>query len=274
MTLTYGFYNSINGDRTYDAKDLSQLFDGIINDGIFMSIGSYFLVTPGTGLQVVVGTGRAWFNSSWILNDAPIVLNLEPAELVLNRIDIVVIEINASEETRANSVKVVKGTPGSSPVAPTLTTSQLVHQYPLAHIYVAAGVSTIIAANITNKIGTISTPFITGILDTIDSAALLAQWQDEFDIQMDTWNDVFDDLTETFNVWFGNTTTQWTGDFDAWFDEIKGLLGTDPAGELATAIYDHRHATMPHIFSDGVTEYRWGLSAVDGIVTFNYEEVE
>ena len=266
MALTYGFYNSINGDRTYDAKDLSQLFDGIINDGIFMSIGSYFLVTPGTGLQVVVGTGRAWFNSSWILNDAPMVLNLEPAELVLNRIDIVVIEINASEETRANSVKVVKGTPGSSPVAPTLTTSQLVHQYPLAHIYVAAGVSTIIAANITNKIGTTSTPFITGILSTINSAALLAQWDSEYDVQMAAW-------TATFNSWFNTNTLEWTGDFETWFAEIQGLLGTDPAGELATAIYDHRHAEMPHIFMDGDTEIRWGLSVVDGVVMFNYEEV-
>ena len=267
MTLTYGFYDSINGDRTYDAKDLSQLFDGIINDGIFMSIGSYFLVTPGTGLQVVVGTGRAWFNSSWILNDAPIVLNLEPADLVLNRIDVVVIEINASEEIRANSVKIVKGTPGSSPVAPTLTNSQLIHQYPLAHIYVAAGVSSIIVANITNKIGTISTPFITGILQTIDSAALLSQWGSEFDVQMDNWSSIF-------NNWFNTNTVEWNGDFNTWFAEIQGLLGTDPAGELATAIYNHRHAEMPHIFFDGVTEYRWGLSAVDGVVTFNYEEVE
>lgn len=274
MTLTYGFYNSINNDRMYDARDLSRLFDGIINDGVFMSIGEHFRVIAQTGMTIIIGTGRAWFNSSWLLNDAPLALTVPEAELVLNRIDTVVIEINESEETRANTIKIIKGVPGSNPLPTTLTNTQLIHQYPLANVYVGAGVSSIITANITNKIGTVSTPFITGILDTIDSAALLAQWQDEFDIQMDTWNDVFDDLTETFNVWFGNTTTQWTGDFNVWFDEIKGLLGTDPAGELATAIYDHRHATMPHIFSDGVTEYRWGLSAVDGIVTFNYEEVE
>ena len=39
MALTYGFYNSLNGDRKYNAMDISRLFDGLIKDGVFMSIG-------------------------------------------------------------------------------------------------------------------------------------------------------------------------------------------------------------------------------------------
>jgi hypothetical protein len=266
LTLTYGFYNSISGDRVYDAKDLSSLFDGIINDGIFMSIGDYFRVTASTGMDVVVGTGRSWFNSSWTLNDAPIVLTVDPAELVLNRIDVVVIEVNAAEEVRANSIKIVKGTPATNPVAPALTNTELIHQYPLAHIYIGAGVSEIITANITNKIGTASTPFITGILQTINTEALLSQWGSEFNAQMAAW-------TAAFNAWFNTNTLEWTGDFNLWFAEIQGLLGAEPAGVLAQAIYDHRYATMPHHFMDGPTEFRWGLSVVDGVVMFNYEEV-
>ena len=34
MSLTSGFYNSLDGDRTYNAEQMSELFDGIINDGI------------------------------------------------------------------------------------------------------------------------------------------------------------------------------------------------------------------------------------------------
>ena len=41
MALTYGFYNSLNGDRKYNAMDISRLFDGLIKDGVFMSIGSH-----------------------------------------------------------------------------------------------------------------------------------------------------------------------------------------------------------------------------------------
>ena len=57
MALTYGFYNSINHDRRYNATQMSQLFDGIINDGVFANIGTAMVVTAGTGLTVTVGLG-------------------------------------------------------------------------------------------------------------------------------------------------------------------------------------------------------------------------
>lgn len=41
----------------------------------------------------------------------------------------------------------------------------------------------------------------------------------------------------------------------------------------ADAIANHSIDLMPHQFTDGVTIYRWGLSMVDGVLTFNYEEV-
>ena len=100
MALTYGFYNSQNGDRTYDATDISSIFDGIINDGVFMSIGDAFIVSAATGMQVKVGSGRAWFNHTWTYNSVASLHAIEPAEIVLNRIDTVVLEINASEEVR------------------------------------------------------------------------------------------------------------------------------------------------------------------------------
>ena len=52
MALTYGFYNSQNGDRMYDATDISSIFDGIIKDGVFMSIGDAFIVSAAIGMQV------------------------------------------------------------------------------------------------------------------------------------------------------------------------------------------------------------------------------
>ena len=39
MSVTYGFYNSIKGDRKYNALEMSSIFDGIIVDGVYMSIG-------------------------------------------------------------------------------------------------------------------------------------------------------------------------------------------------------------------------------------------
>ncbi len=38
MSVTFGFYNSVNGDRKYDAIQMSSIFDGIIRDGVFQHL--------------------------------------------------------------------------------------------------------------------------------------------------------------------------------------------------------------------------------------------
>lgn len=230
MALTYGFYNSYNGDRTYDATDISSIFDGIIKDGVFMSIGDAFIVSAANGMQVTVGSGRAWFNHTWTYNSVPSLHTIEPADIVLNRIDTVVLEINASEEVRANSIKIIKGTPATNPVAPTLINTELVHQYPLADIYVGANVTEIIPANITNRVGTEACPLSTGILETLDSAPLLAQWNSAFTVHSQDWVDQMAQQQNDFNE------RQMT--IQAWYDLVKDditLLQTfnfDNIGEL------------------------------------------
>ena len=46
MSLTYGFYNSVDHDRVYDATQFGSIFDGVINDGVFQNIGDLFAVSP------------------------------------------------------------------------------------------------------------------------------------------------------------------------------------------------------------------------------------
>ena len=62
MAFTCGFFNSENGDRKYNAEQMSAIFDGIIADGVFTTIGDHMAVSAGTGMQVLVGTGKAWFD--------------------------------------------------------------------------------------------------------------------------------------------------------------------------------------------------------------------
>jgi hypothetical protein len=193
MTVTYGFYDSLAGDRKYNAEQMSRLFEGIITNGVFQSIGGYLLVLPNTGMTVKVSSGRAWFNLTWTHNDADLPLTLDPSEVALNRIDSIILEVNKNLDVRANSIKILKGTPASSPVAPTLANTSLLKQYALANIYVGMGVTSIISANITNKIGSAETPFITGILETIDAATLLSQFEAQF------------------NAWFNNLVNQLSG---------------------------------------------------------------
>lgn len=203
MAFTCGFFNSENGDRKYNAEQMSAIFDGIIADGVFTTIGDHMAVSAGTGMQVLVGTGKAWFDHTWNVNDAAYPLTIAASDVTLSRIDAIVLETNHSDSVRLNKLRVVQGTVASSPVKPTLTNSEKVHQHPLAWVTVAPGVTQIAASAIENAVGTSACPFVTGIIATTS----------------------IDDL---FN--------QWNGEFDEWFDNLKAQLSDNVVANLQRQI--------------------------------------
>lgn len=195
MAVTSGFYNSVDGDRKYNALQMSSIFDGIIEDGVYNSIGDRFSLTAGEGNTVVVGTGRAWFNHTWTLNDADYPVALEPSEVILNRYDAIVIEVNGSNAVRNNAIKVIKGVAGSSPSKPTMVKGDNnIWQHPLGYVYVPAGTSSISQSNIEYVVGSSECPFVIAAVQSVDIDVLVAQWQNEFD------------------TWFDNLEIQLSGD--------------------------------------------------------------
>ena len=186
MSLTSGFFDSFNEDRKYNSLQFSSIFDGIISDGIYATYGDYFLVSPVSGMNIKVGTGRAWLDHTWTLNDADYPLTVEDAEVVLKRIDTVIIEVDRSNSGRINRLRILKGTPASAPVAPQLTKTESLKQYPLADILVKPNATEIVAADITNRIGTKDLPWVTGIIDHVSAEELVRQWRIEFDTLLDT----------------------------------------------------------------------------------------
>lgn len=254
MSVTYGFYNSLNGDRKYDANQMSAIFDGLIIDGVFASIGTAFVVNANEGLAVNVGIGKAWFNHTWTVNDSILPMTAPESEVLLDRIDAIVLDIDGSEQIRANSIIFVKGTASSTPVRPTMISQQTHHQYPLCYIYRAAGSTEIVQANITNAIGTDETPFVTGILQTISIDSLLGRWQDELDRFMAQEEKSVDDFiteqTQEFAALFAQAKAdleaeqallnQWVAteqaSFLAWFEQMRGQLSADAAGNLQLEI--------------------------------------
>ncbi len=182
MSVTSGFFNSINNDRLYDAKQMAEIFDGIINDGVYQSIGQRFMVNyAGNGMAVTIGSGRAWFNHTWCKNDNAFVMMLDQGEAVLNRIDTIAIKVDHNNEVRDTNIVLVKGTPAVNPAAPTLTDTANVFWHPIANIYVGKGATTISQSNISYRVGIDSrTPYVTGILQVLSIANIVAQWQAEF----------------------------------------------------------------------------------------------
>ena len=192
MAVTYGFYDSLNHDRLYNAQQMSAIFDGIINDGVFMSVGNQLHTVAGTGMQIIVKSGRAWFDSTWTLNDAEYPLSIDAADVLLTRIDAIVLEVNSEVETRANTIKVVKGTPASTPAKPTLTNTAAVHQHALAYVTVAKNTTAITNSMIEIVVGKTETPYVTAILQTTDITDLYNQWEDYFQTWFDTVRSTLD----------------------------------------------------------------------------------
>lgn len=168
MALTSGFYNSVNGDRKYNAEQLSSIFDGLINDGILYNVGNRFNITALSGNNVQIGSGRAWFNHTWIYNDSNYTISLEASSALLNRIDAIVLEINRNQDIRSSQIIVIKGEESSSPSNPNLIKNEYQNQYPLAYIYRKANSSSITQEDITIKVGTEECPYVTGILPVED----------------------------------------------------------------------------------------------------------
>lgn len=274
MSVSSGFFNSLNGDRKYNAAQMSAIFDGLIIDGVFASIGTAFAVKAAGGLTVNVGIGKAWFDHTWTVNDSILPMTAPEAEVLLDRIDAVVLEVNGMESVRENTIKFVKGNPSSAPSRPTLTNEGNVHQYPLCYIYRKYGTAVINQADITPMVGTESTPFVTGILQTISLDELLGKWQDELDRFTDARSQEVDDWIaqeeSDFTTWFNKMKAdlqqeqavldQWIAseqaDFLAWYNQMKDQLSGDVAGNLQLEIDKEEVKRILLVgFEDGTKEF-------------------
>ena len=274
MSVSSGFFNSLNGDRKYNAAQMSAIFDGLIIDGVFASIGTAFAVKAAGGLTVNVGVGKAWFDHTWTVNDSILPTTAPEAEVLLDRIDAVVLEVNGMESVRENTIKFVKGNPSSAPSRPTLTNEGNVHQYPLCYIYRKYGTAVINQADITPMVGTESTPFVTGILQTVSLDELLGKWQDELDRFTDARSQEVDDWIaqeeSDFTTWFDKMKAdlqqeqtvldQWIAseqaDFLSWYNQMKDQLSGDVAGNLQLEIDKEEVKRILLVgFDDGTKEF-------------------
>lgn len=274
MSVSSGFFNSLNGDRKYNAAQMSAIFDGLIIDGVFASIGTAFAVKAAGGLTVNVGIGKAWFDHTWTVNDSILPMTAPEAEVLLDRIDAVVLEVNGMESVRENTIKFVKGNPSSAPSRPTLTNEGNVHQYPLCYIYRKYGTAVINQADITPMVGTESTPFVTGILQTVSLDELLGKWQDELDRFTNARSQEVDDWIaqeeSDFTTWFDKMKAdlqqeqavldQWIAseqaDFLAWYNQMKDQLSGDVAGNLQLEINKEEVKRILLVgFEDGTKEF-------------------
>lgn len=247
MAFTFGFYNALNHDRRYNAIQVSSIFDGIIKDGIFMSIGGHMNVkATGNGFNIVVESGRAWFNHTWSLLDADYPMVVPPSDVLEDRIDVVVLEVNENVDVRQNFIKIITGTPAETPAKPALTNNLDIHQYALAYITVPANSVTLTQSNVENAVGLGSTPFVTGILETINIDDLIAQWKSQWSDWTEevdlNWNNWFDTVDNAWTTWFTQQQSKWEdilADRTEEWEEIKDTIDSEWASQQGSINSDY-----------------------------------
>lgn len=202
MAVTYGFFNSVNGDRVYNADQMSEYFKGLVSDGVYENVGGALQVLAGTGMSVNVQTGRMIIDYKWLDVDAVLSVPITAAHVTLNRWTAVVARLDRTN--RLMTITTKDGTPASSPIKPTLTNDGVTTEKCLAYIYVGANVTSITQANITDMRPSSSCGWVTGLVEQVDTSQLFLQWQtayqnyyDTMQAQFDKW---FSDLTDKLNV--------------------------------------------------------------------------
>lgn len=210
MAEKSGFFNSVNGDRKYDASRFAEYFASFIGNGVFPSPSTGLQVVTNSNMAVIIKPGKAWINGYYYSNDSDLVLNLEVAGGVLNRIDRIILQFNTTD--RIITAKVKKGTLASSPVPQVLQRDADAYELGLADIYIGAGVTSISQANITDlRMNSSYCGVVSGTVDQIDASELFVQFEDGF---------------------------------NTFFNSIKNTLGTDPAGNLFNLINNHKADTI------------------------------
>ena len=179
MAITSGFFNSVNGDRLYNAAQIGRYLQYLVSDGVYAYDSTSLQVLANDGMEVEVQAGRAMLDHHFLDNDAPITLTLS-AGGSQDRIDAIIMYVDMAE--RACGITVKKGTPAASPTAPALTRTDVRKEYMLARVRVPKLASTITQSNITDtRADTSVCGWVTGLIKQVDTATLFLQWQTAYE---------------------------------------------------------------------------------------------
>ena len=175
---SYGFFNSVNGDRTYNAQQMSEIFEGLITDGVYEAVGNKLAVQANSGMTIQIATGRGWFNKRWVNNDTEYLMSLEASDVTLNRYCAVCVRVDESDSGRTATPYLKYSEFATTPVKPTMTRTETIKEYCLAYVLIRAGASEITAADIEDtRANTELCGWVTGLIKQLDATTLFEQYK-------------------------------------------------------------------------------------------------
>lgn len=215
-------------DRIYNAEDFAKYFALFVGNGVFVNPSNQLKVVPKTGLTVTVKAGKAFIDGYWYVLDEDMDITLNVNGTANTVNDLILCVLDKSSRT----ISVTKRENASvlSPI-----NNGTVHELVLAIVSVGVGVSSLTASNITDtRPDNTYCGYVGALIEQVD---------------------------------FGNLFDQMESQFNVWFDEMKGQLTTDAAGNLQTQIDD-----LDQKIDDVKTEVETSIMGNTVVMEWVYEE--
>ena len=197
-----GFFNSIDGDRKYDADDISNYFLKLISNGVFATPANSMQIQAAGGMKVKVTPGWAFINCKWLRLDNDYYITLDKADVKCNRVDRIVLRLDPSDEARNITIQVKKGDAKEKAYLKSLErVKNGVWELSLGYVWVHANATEIRQSNIVDeRANTDVCGFVTGLIDQIDTTNLFAQYNDSFKEFMEGLKNGISNVSVTVNA--------------------------------------------------------------------------
>ena len=213
-----GFFDSIDKDRLYSADEMNRPYKRIITNGVFATpegtiSNDLEVFCYGNNMQVVVSPGEGLFGDKWFQNPASLAITVPGNTNITPRVDSVIAQVDKRLVGRSGNIVYRTGNPSSSPVPPAINTTENVIEYRLANVYVGPGVNKIVQSNITDCRGSFECPWITSLINQVDTTELFTQYEAAY-------ADYFNKSTEDFDAW----TAEKKAEFEQWLEDLTDQL--------------------------------------------------
>ena len=198
-------------------------------------------------MNVVVKTGKGQIGFNWFEIESDTTLEIANSDVVLNRIDRVVIQRSL---TNRNTVIYVKqGTLASNPTPPALTRNESVYEIALADILVSKNISAITTSLITDQRSNNNVcGWIVGLIEQFDTTTLFNQYEEAQD-------NFINNQTQNFNNWFNGIKEEVKA--TSLYREYRSLYATVNANEQdisipSTILFDNNGLDVLEIIINGL----------------------
>ena len=187
MSNEYGFFASKDGDRKYGAADLCAYFSDIFTDGVLGGSTSELRVYPNNKMVLNVSAGTAYIKGRFYRPQTVKTITLSDSDDTNARYDLIVIRLDYTK--RSVYLAKIDGIPSAEPAVPDIERNENYYDLCLAKIYVKPAATEITAADITDtRFDTALCGIVTGVVDTIDTSELFAQYQAAWDLLMQSFS--------------------------------------------------------------------------------------